>query len=278
MNQVGIVSWGYGCASGLPGVYARVTSVLDFVQDYKTLGINGGGDYWYWYYDFYSEECAAIVDDACSDDPEVPLYDEHQGEGWCGGGNSEYIENTDSALECWNACGSTYGSALVAIDWWWYDGHYYGDYYGSGTAYCFCRDACECMQSVGSDAVLIVHHDFELPEECHYYGYYYGHYYNDDGVFGPVPIEGELTVGAAVTGDTSNAENIFGNPSNDNYFLFKPPSDDAYTFSTCGSKFDTYLRIFTTDGSGPHNVSYANQIESHDDTGDDMCTYDDASI
>jgi hypothetical protein len=92
-----------------------------------------------------------------------------------------------------------------------------------------------------------------------------------------VPIEGEVTVGAVVTGDTSNAENLFGNPSKDKYFLFKPPADDAYTFSTCGSKFDTYLRIFTTDGSGPHSVSTETQIEEHDDTGEFMCTYDDCS-
>jgi secreted trypsin-like serine protease len=31
---VGIVSWGFGCASGYPGVYARVLALADFVGDY----------------------------------------------------------------------------------------------------------------------------------------------------------------------------------------------------------------------------------------------------
>ena len=32
--QIGIFTWGYGCSiQGNPGVYARVTSALDFIKD-----------------------------------------------------------------------------------------------------------------------------------------------------------------------------------------------------------------------------------------------------
>lgn len=198
MNQVGIVSWGYGCASGLPGVYARVTSVLDFIQDYKTLGINGGGGD-SWQDDFYSEECAAIVDDACS-------YD-------------------------YTAC---YEDCLTCEDW------------IAG----LCGETCDA-----EEAAL-------LDEWC------------PVPVIVDLPIEGELTVDEAVTGDTSEAENYYGNAANDNYYVFKPPSDDEYTISTCGSKYDTHLRIFVTDGSESYTTATVTEIESVDDVGQNLCTYD----
>ena len=35
---VGVVSWGYGCATSYPGVYSRVSANRDFIENYETVG------------------------------------------------------------------------------------------------------------------------------------------------------------------------------------------------------------------------------------------------
>ena len=79
---------------------------------------------------------------------------------------------------------------------------------------------------------------------------------------------GNLTVDQPVTGDTSDASDVYGNPSNEHFYLFSPVMDDYFTFSTCGSKYDTFLRFFESDGSRVYS-----QIAAHDDTGEWQCTY-----
>ena len=89
-------------------------------------------------------------------------------------------------------------------------------------------------------------------------------------------IAGSLTVGTEVYGDTTSASDVYGNPSNENFYLFTPLEDGEFTFSTCGSKYDTYLRFFETDGSGEYKPSTTAEIgNGYDDDGSEYCTYDD---
>ena len=84
---------------------------------------------------------------------------------------------------------------------------------------------------------------------------------------------GNLTVDQPVTGDTSDASDVYGNPSNEHFYLFSPVMDDYFTFSTCGSKYDTFLRFFESDGSGVYSLDTITEVAAHDDTGDWQCTY-----
>ena len=82
-----------------------------------------------------------------------------------------------------------------------------------------------------------------------------------------------LTVDHPVTGDTSDASDVYGNPSNEHFYLFSPVMDDYFTFSTCGSKYDTFLRFFESDGSGVYSLDTITEVAAHDDTGAGDCTY-----
>ena len=84
---------------------------------------------------------------------------------------------------------------------------------------------------------------------------------------------GNLTVDQPVTGDTSDASDVYGNPSNEHFYLFSPVMDDYFTFSTCGSKYDTFLRFFESDGSGVYSLDTITEVAAHDDTGAGDCTY-----
>lgn len=98
-------------------------------------------------------------------------------------------------------------------------------------------------------------------------------------------VDGVLTVGTPVTGDTRSTDNTWGNPSNDEWFTFYPPTSGDYTFSTCGSKYDTWLNFFAIGGpqadSNSYSYSYDYYLNSsgyelisrHDDDGQDFCTY-----
>jgi hypothetical protein len=57
-------------------------------------------------------------------------------------------------------------------------------------------------------------------------------------------VRASLTVGGdALFGETNRSVLA-------HYYEFSPPSSGNYTLSTCGSKFDTTLAVFITDGSG----------------------------
>ena len=83
-----------------------------------------------------------------------------------------------------------------------------------------------------------------------------------------------LPVGEAVAGDTSSNSNTIGNSAPDQFFVFAPNATAEYVFSTCGSKFDTYLRFYSTDGSSSYSEDSTALISSHDDDGASYCTED----
>jgi len=59
-----------------------------------------------------------------------------------------------------------------------------------------------------------------------------------------------------VTGNTSNSQNNYGNSSPDHIYQFEVMTSGNYEFSTCGSDYDTYLRIYDAN---------MNQLAQNDD-------------
>jgi len=60
-------------------------------------------------------------------------------------------------------------------------------------------------------------------------------------------IKENITCGATVTGSTENAESNYGYSSPEHIYKFDVVSSGTYVFSTCGSAFDTYMRIYDED-------------------------------
>tara|TARA_A100001015_G_scaffold234137_1_gene265521 strand:+ start:1768 stop:3489 length:1722 start_codon:yes stop_codon:yes gene_type:complete len=59
-----------------------------------------------------------------------------------------------------------------------------------------------------------------------------------------------------VTGNTSYSQNNYGNSSSDHIYQFEVMTSGNYEFSTCGSDYDTYLRIYDAN---------MNQLAQNDD-------------
>ena len=71
--------------------------------------------------------------------------------------------------------------------------------------------------------------------------------------------QGDIGPGRIVTGSTVGAGNIFGSPAPDHVYRFTVATAGAgYQLSTCGSGFDTWLRVFDVNGV---------EVEGGDDDG-----------
>ena len=81
-------------------------------------------------------------------------------------------------------------------------------------------------------------------------------------------VRASLTVGGdALFGETNRSVLA-------HYYEFSPPSSGNYTLSTCGSKFDTTLAVFITDGSGVFDAHSTAQVGYFNDEGSEVCSYD----
>jgi len=83
---------------------------------------------------------------------------------------------------------------------------------------------------------------------------------------GPAPppaAEGTLTCQTAQTGNTTGGTSTAGSQAPDHWYIFNPAASGLYSFSTCGSGFDTHLHIFMRYANG----TQGNQVASCDDCG-----------
>ena len=64
-------------------------------------------------------------------------------------------------------------------------------------------------------------------------------------------MDGAIACDETVTGNTVGHDNDVGNAAPDHYYTFTVDTDDAdariVQFDSCGSGFDTYLRVFSPD-------------------------------
>ena len=61
-------------------------------------------------------------------------------------------------------------------------------------------------------------------------------------------VVGPITCGATVAGSTVDGTSLHGNPAADKAYSFTVgPSGASYTFSTCGSGYDTFVRVYAED-------------------------------
>lgn len=58
---------------------------------------------------------------------------------------------------------------------------------------------------------------------------------------------GEFVCGDVVTGNTGQGRNVRGNAARELYIDFEASASGRYTFDSCGSGFDTWLRLYTRD-------------------------------
>ena len=73
-------------------------------------------------------------------------------------------------------------------------------------------------------------------------------------------FDGEITCGATVTGSTAGHDNTHGNAAPDHFYTFTTTEAGVYQFDSCGSEYDTWLRVFGAD--------LATEVASCDDCGD----------
>ena len=85
-------------------------------------------------------------------------------------------------------------------------------------------------------------------------------------------MNGELYVGSTVTGNTDGAASYYGNPSPDNFYTFNSSSSGTYVFSTCGSRYDTFIRVLQTH-SATWTADTVTELKAADDEGESHCTY-----
>jgi hypothetical protein len=64
----------------------------------------------------------------------------------------------------------------------------------------------------------------------------------------PTPPE-PIACGSAFSGSTVGVANVYGNAAGDRAYSLVLPAAASVTLDSCGSGFDTYLRVFAADGT-----------------------------